>query len=239
MVIPTKIPEDGATGTATTPASFSGPLCERFPRLTKLPSAALDRIVRQGKHMVLPDGVPVFDEHGPCGAFPLLLAGAVRVFKQAASGRQLLLYRVEPGELCVLTTSCLLGQGVYAASGVTEGDTEMVVIGAALFNELLASCEEFRALVFSILSERIADLMQRVEEVAFQRLDRRLASLLVARAPELRATHQELADELGSVREMVTRLLRGFEKHGWVRLGRERVSVTDLNSLRRLAEDEA
>ena len=120
-----------------------------------------------------------------------------------------------------LTTSCLLGQGVYAASGVTEGDTEMVVIGAALFNELLASCEEFRALVFSILSERIADLMQRVEEVAFQRLDRRLASLLVARAPELRATHRELADELGSVREMVTRLLRGFEKHGWVRLGRE------------------
>lgn len=217
---------------------LAGPLCERFPRLKNLPPAALDQIVRQGKHMVLPGGTRVFDEHGPCGAFPLLLAGAVRVFKQAASGRQLLLYRVEPGELCVLTTSCLLGHKSYAASGVTEGETELVAIPAAFFDELLASCEEFRLLVFSILSERIADLMQRVEEVAFQRLDRRLAALLVARAPDLRVTHQELADELGSVREIVTRLLRGFEEHGWVRLGRERVSVTDVASLRRVAEDE-
>lgn len=230
---------DGAAAASAGTTLLAASLCERFPRLKELPTTALDQIVRQGKHMVLPGGARVFDEHGPCGAFPLLLAGAVRVFKQAASGRQLLLYRVEPGELCVLTTSCLLGHGSYAASGVTEGETELVVIGAPLFNELLASCEAFRALVFSLLSERIADLMQRVEEVAFQRLDRRLASLLVARAPELRATHQDLADELGSVREMVTRLLRGFEEHGWVRLGRERVSVTDVDSLRRLAEDEA
>jgi CRP/FNR family transcriptional regulator len=150
----------------------------------------------------------------------------------------LLLYRVEPGELCVLTTGCLLGHRSYSANGVTEGETELVALGAPLFNELVESCEPFRALVFSIFSERIVDLMQRVEEVAFRRLDRRLASLLVARAPEARATHQELADELGSVREIVTRLLRGFELQGWVRLGRERILVTDSDSLRRLAEEQ-
>jgi CRP/FNR family transcriptional regulator len=212
-------------------------LRERFPRLAGLPPAALEEIAREGKHLVLSAGTVVFNEHGPCAAFPLVLKGAIKVFKQAPSGRQLLLYRVEPGEFCVLTTSCLLGEIPYSASGSTEGDTELVALGAPLFRRLLAGCEPFRTLVFAIFSERVVDLMRRVEEVAFQRLDRRLASLLISRAPELRATHQDLADELGSVREIVSRLLKSFEERGWVRLGRERVEVKDLEGLRHLAEE--
>jgi CRP/FNR family transcriptional regulator len=234
-----EVPEHHTTTARPSATSLAGTLCARFPHLAKLPPAVLDQIVRQGRRVVLPAGANVFEERGPCGGFPLLLSGAIRVFKQAPSGRQLLLYRVEPGELCVLTTSCLLGHKSYSANGVTEGETEFVALGAPLFNHLVESCEPFRALVFSIFSGRIVDLMQRVEEVAFRRLDRRLASLLVARAPEVRATHQELADELGSVREIVTRLLRGFELQGWVQLGRERVSVMDADSLRRFAEEAA
>lgn len=211
---------------------------ERFPRLAKLPAVALEEMVCEGKHLVLPAGRRVFEEHGPCGAFPLVLRGAIKVFKQAPSGRQLLLYRVEPGELCVLTTSCLLGQATYSATGATERETELVALGVPLFNKLLAGYEPFRAFVFSIFSERVVDLMRRVEEVAFQRLDRRLASLLVARAPELRASHQELADELGSVREIVSRLLKSFEEQGWVSLGREKVEVRDVGGLRHLAEEQ-
>lgn len=230
--------EDDPHGRSGAAAALASRLCQRFPRLARLSSAALDDIVRQGKHVVLPPGTRVFDERGPCGLFPLVLAGAIRVFKQAPSGRQLLLYRVEPGELCVLTTSCLLGAATYSASGATECETELVALDAPLFNRLLAGCEGFRALVFSIFSERIVDLMRRVEEVAFQRLDRRLASLLAARAPEVRATHQDLADELGSVREIVSRLLKSFEERGWVSLGREMVRVTDLDGLRRFAEED-
>lgn len=218
--------------------ALAGTICERFPRLAKLPPGALQEIVREGKYLVLPAGTRVFDERGPCGAFPLVLRGAIRVFKQAPSGRQLLLYRVKSGELCVLTTSCLLSDACYAAAGSTESETELVALGAPLFHKLLADYEPFRALVFSIFSERIVDLMRRVDEVAFQRLDRRLASLLVARGPELRTTHQDLADELGSVREIVSRLLKSFEEQGWVSLGREKVEVRDVGSLRQLAEDQ-
>lgn len=225
-------------GTTNVAAALVTTLCERFQRLAKLPPEALDEIVRQGQHLFLPAGTRVFDERGPCGAFPLVLAGTIRVFKQAPSGRQLLLYRVEPGELCVLTTSCLLGDTTYSASGATESETELLVLGAPLFHQLLASCEAFRTLVFSIFSGRVVDLMQRVEEVAFQRLDRRLAALLARRAPELRATHQDLADELGSVREIVSRLLKSFAERGWVSLGREKIQVQDVESLQRLAEED-
>jgi CRP/FNR family transcriptional regulator len=213
-------------------------ICARFPRIAGLPSAAVEAIAREGSHLVLPAGTRVFEERGPCGAFPLVLQGAIKVFKQAPSGRQLLLYRVEPGELCVLTTSCLLGQTPYSATGSTEIDTALVALGAPLFNRLLATCEPFRDLVFSTFSERMVDLMQLVEEVAFQRLDRRLAALLVLRAPELRVTHQDLADELGSVREIVSRLLKSFEEQGLVSLGRERVAVSNAEGLRRLADEQ-
>jgi len=234
----TDIPGPPTANTATPPTAVLGAtLCERFPRLARLPPTVLEQIVRQGQHLILPAGTRVFDERGPCGAFPLVLRGTIRVVKQSPSGRQLLLYRVEPGELCVLTTSCLLGHATYSASGSTETETELIALGAPLFNRLLAECEAFRTLVFSIFSERVVDLMRRVEEVAFQRLDRRLAALLITRAPELRATHQDLADELGSVREIVSRLLKSFEEQGWVSLGREKVAVTNVEGLRRLAEE--
>jgi CRP/FNR family transcriptional regulator len=239
MMSPYDAPEtSGVSATDARASALATTLCARFPRLAQLSPAALAEMVRAGKHLVLPAGVRVFDEHGPCGSFPLVLTGAIKVFKHSPSGRQLVLYRVLPGELCVLTTSCLLGEASYAASGATEGETELLALGAPLFNNLLAHCGPFRTLVFSIFSERIVDLMRRVEEVAFQRLDRRLASLLVARAPEVRATHQDLADELGSVREIVSRLLKSFEEQGFVGLGRERVEVKDVERLRRFAEEQ-
>jgi CRP/FNR family transcriptional regulator len=226
----------GKAGDASELATALG---ERFPRLAMLPSPALEEIVRQGKHLVLPPGTRVFEERGPCTAFPLVLRGAIRVFKQAPSGRQLLLYRVEPGELCVLTTSCMLGEATYSASAAAEGETELLALGVSLFNRLLSGCEPFRTLVFSVFSERVVDLMRRIEEVAFQRLDRRLAALLLVRGPEVRMTHQDLADELGSVREIVSRLLKSFEERGWVSLGREKLQVTDTDRLRRLAQEDA
>lgn len=226
-----------------TPTDHADPLkatiCKRFPRIAALPPETIESIAREGRHVVLTRDTRVFEEGGPCGGFPLVLSGAIKVFKQAPSGRQLLLYRVEPGELCVLTTSCLLGQANYSATGATERDTELIALRVPLFHRLLSSSEPFRALVFSTFSERMVDLMRRVEEVAFQRLDRRLAALLLDRAPELRVTHQNLADELGSVREIVSRLLKSFEERGWVNLGRERIAVVDAEGLRQLADDAA
>jgi CRP/FNR family transcriptional regulator len=173
----------------------------------------------------------LFDARQPCSGFPLLLSGVVRVTKAAPNGREILLYRVEPGEGCILSGGCLLGHSDYAARGVAETEVTLLRIPAPLFQEFILRHEAFRSFVFGMYGSRLAEVMELVEEVAFRKLDTRLAQLLVQRGPVVEATHQRLADELGSVREIVSRLLRSFEDRGWVRLERERVNVLDPAAL--------
>lgn len=181
-------------------------------------------------------GTVVFDEEQACGGFPLLLAGRMRVIKSSSGGRELQLYRVNPGESCIITSSCLLGHTRYTARGVVEETVEMIVLPAALFHELLNTCEPFRDYVFELFTERLTDLMALVTSVAFQKLDLRLARLLIEKGTPVRATHQAIADELGCAREMVSRLLKGFSEQGWVSLGREQVLISDANALKKFAE---
>jgi CRP/FNR family transcriptional regulator len=181
-----------------------------------------------------PSGTTVFDERQPCRGFPFVLDGGIRVVKVSASGRELPLYRVTAGENCIITSSCLLGHADYNARGVTDGPTTLALLPNKLFDEMLTE-PAFRDFVFSLFSERMAELMQLVEEVAFHKLDQRLAALLLGKGRLVQATHQQLADELGSVREMVSRLLKRFEEQGLVRLGREQVEVLDPAGLRRAA----
>ena len=136
----------------------------------------------------------------------------------------------------MITSSCLLGHTDYNARGVTEDETDLLLLPRDAFDALLAFAP-FRAFVFQLFSERIADLMQLIEEVAFRKLDQRLAALLLGRGRRVHATHQQLADELGSVREIVSRLLKGFAAQGYVALGREQIDILDPAGLRRLADD--
>ena len=216
-------------------ATTSHRLAARHPFLE-----GIDDSIRESldalRPLEVPEGTALFDEGQPCQGFPMILAGRVKVTKAAPNGREIPLYRVDPGESCILTSGCLLGQAPYAARGVAERDLTLVVLPPALFNRLLEAHAPFRAYVFGLFAERLNELMQLVEEVAFRKLDQRLAALLVARGPSVRATHQELADELGSVREMVSRLLRSFEDRGLVALGREQVEVVDLDGLGAVAD---
>jgi CRP/FNR family transcriptional regulator len=184
----------------------------------------------------LPAGAVVFDEDQPCQGFPLLLSGSVRVSKTSANGRELRLYRVVAGESCILTSSCLLGHTRYTARGIAEQALEMVLLTPASFHALLGRHEAFRDYVFHLFSERLTGLMELVSAVAFQKLDQRLAALLLSRPSPLRSTHQALADELGSAREMVSRLLKGFSEQGWVKLGREQIEISDAVALKRFSE---
>jgi CRP/FNR family transcriptional regulator len=142
---------------------------------------------------------------------------------------------VLPGESCIISSSCLLGHMDYNARGMTEGETTLGLLPRPFFDELMAEAV-FRDFVFHLFSERVADLMQLVEEVAFRKLDQRLAGLLLGKGKLVHATHQQLADELGSVREMISRLLKGFATQGLVKLGREQVEIVDAAGLRRVAE---
>jgi CRP/FNR family transcriptional regulator len=209
-------------------------LLRRFPSLQGLDASRLAALLAQPALRV-PKGTVLFRSGQPCRGFPLLLEGTVRVSHSSPGGREIVLYHVEPGQGCLLSGGCLLGHSDYSASGVAETDVTLLSIAPALFQELLVQHEPFRRFVFGMYGERLAQVMQLVEEVAFRRLDARLAQLLVQRGPVVAATQQKLAEELGSVREIVSRLLRQFAERGWVELGRERITVRDARALAELA----
>ena len=200
--------------------------------LSALPAAELKPLLENVVVMPLPVGTVVFDENQPCQGFPLILSGSVRVIKSAANGRELQLYRVSSGESCILTSSCLLGHTRYQARGIVEQDVEMIVLSPASFHALLSAHQPFRDYIFGLFSERLTDLMELVSAVAFQKLDQRLAILLINKPRIIHTTHQALADELGSAREIVSRLLKGFEEQGWVKLGREQIEIVDAEALK-------
>lgn len=211
-------------------------LLKLYPALAGLPDARLARLLRPEALMALPAGTQVFAESQPCQGFPLLLSGSIKVLKLAPNGRELMLYRVSPGGSCIISSSCLLGRSDYNARGIAETPLTLLALPQGEFARLLVDHAPFRDFVFHLFSERISELMQLVEEVAFARLDQRLARLLLNRqAPTLNVTHQQLADELGSVREIVSRLLKGFAAQGLVTLGREQIVLLDRDGLNKLA----
>jgi len=212
-------------------------LLARFPLFAELPPARLGALLGEAQLLQAPAGGVLFDAKQPCRGFPLVLEGSIRVTKAAPNGREILLYRVEPGQSCILSGGCLLGHSDYSASGIAETAVTILSIPPALFHELMLQFEPFRRYVFGMYSERLSEVMELVEEVAFRRLDARLAQLLVRRGPVVEGTHQRLAEELGSVREIVSRLLRSFEQRGWLRIERERVTVTDPKALAALAAE--
>lgn len=210
-------------------------LLQQYPMLAELPANELNELLANAMVMPLPIGTVLFDENQPCQGFPLILSGSIRVIKAATSGRELQLYRVMPGESCILTSSCLLGHTRYQARGIVEQALELVILPASVFHTLLAKNDAFRSYVFHLFSDRLTDLMTLVSAVAFQKLDQRLAILLINKPGIIHTTHQALADELGSAREIVSRLLKGFADQGWVHLGREQIDITDADALKKFA----
>jgi CRP/FNR family transcriptional regulator len=206
-------------------------LIQHCPTLAGLPEAEHAMVVRQAAAMTAPAGTLLFDAGHACQALPLVLSGTIRVCKRAENGREISLYRVRQGELCIVTVSCLLGGEAYPATGIAETEVSAIALPRALFLHLTETHPPFRQAVFHLFAERLSGLMQLVEEVSFRKLDQRLAALLAARAPLIQGSHQHLADELGSVREIVSRLLKQFEEQGWLRLGRERIEVLNLKAL--------
>ena len=216
-------------------APWPAGLVEAYPSLATLPPASGPQ---PWQALSVPAGTLLFEEQAPCQGFPLVLDGEVRVARGSAQGRSLELYRVGPGELCVVSACGLFGQSPLAAHGVAVVPTRLLLLSPAGFEQWVTH-EPFRRFVFGIFADRLADLMSLAEAVAFQRLDQRLAAALLGHGPAVLTTHQALADELGTVREIVTRLLKRFERAGWVSLARERIELRDAAALRALAAGDA
>lgn len=176
----------------------------------------------------------LFDENAACQGFPLVLEGEIKVSRLASDGRSLELYRVVPGELCLVSCASLFRNSPMSAQGISTRPTRLMLIAPDVFQQWLAA-PEFRDAILGLFADRMVDLTSLVDAVAFQRLDQRLAATLLGRGPSLALTHQQLANELGTVREMVSRLLRRFEREGWVELARECIHIKDSKALRALA----
>jgi CRP/FNR family transcriptional regulator len=142
------------------------------------------------------------------------------------SGRGLVLYRVGPGESCTVTMSCLISNSPYPATGVVETELQAVVVPKAAFNRQMERSRVFRNFVLEIFSARVVHLMELINQVAFNKLDQRLAGRLLELGPVITMSHQELAEELGTKREIVSRILESLADEGAVLLGRRRIEVT-------------
>ena len=198
------------------------------------------RSVLNGARLVtMSAGQPVFHASSPCENYMLLLEGSVRVQVIGESGREAVLYRVLPGQSCVLTTCCILSGDDYPAEGFTESSVRALVVTKPAFDAALESAPAFRRFVFANLGGRIADVITRMEEVAFRPVERRLSAYLLSRtndAGTVQATHQEIAVELGTAREVVSRHLKRLESSGLVELGRSTVQVRKLEVLQRMVD---
>nr|WP_315847902.1 Crp/Fnr family transcriptional regulator [uncultured Rhodoferax sp.] len=212
-------------------------LLSLYPDLEPL-APALAALQAQAPAVSVPTGTQLFAQGAPCQGFPLVLAGEVRVACHAEDGRSLELYRVRPGELCLVSSASLFRGLPLGAQGMSAQASTLLMIPPTLFEEWLG-VPAFRKLVLGLFAERMAELTSLVDAVAFQKLDQRLAAALLGRGQDLHLSHQTLADELGTVREMVTRLLRRFEHAGWLTLGREHIHILNSQTLRAVAGGQA
>ena len=206
---------------------------ELYPALASV-SPGMSELGASIATVQVPAGTVLFDENAACQGFPMLLEGEVRVSRRSADGRSLELYRVVPGELCLVSSACLFRSQPLSAQGVASKATSLLLIPPNVFSLWLED-PDFRNSILGLFAERMADLTALVDAVAFRKLDQRLAAALLGRGRDIGTTHQSLADELGTVREIVTRLLRRFEREGWVELGRERIRILDSAALRKQA----
>jgi len=212
---------------------------DRFAGLARLEPPVRDLLLSRSAIVAAPAGSVIFGPGKSPENMLFLLDGVVRVQQVSESGHDIVLYRITAGESCVLTTACLLAYDDYAAEGIAETDVQAAAIPRDVFDELVAQSKSFRNFVFAAFSKRITDLFLMIDEVAFQRLDVRLADRLLklsGGADTVATTHQKLAVELGTAREVVSRQLQEFQRRGWIRQARGAVTLQDRAGLLQLAQ---
>lgn len=183
-----------------------------------------------------PSGSFLAFEEDACSYLPLVVSGMIRVYKTAESGKEITLYRIAPAEGCVLTASCILSDKSFPAFAVVETDSEIILVPAALFRKWMNEYQFFRDFVFSIFSTRLAAVIMTISGVAFDRVDARIADQLLRLQKqngndELHLTHQQLAGDVASSREVVSRALKALAKKGLIQPGRSSIRILDADGL--------
>jgi CRP/FNR family transcriptional regulator len=205
-----------------------------FPELTELEDEHRGELLRSTQFNRLRGGDVAYRQGQHCHAYVMCIEGQTRVFKTSESGREILLYQVGPGETCVLTTSCLMAGSSFPAESNAETDVLLAVLPASVFHRLMGVSPRFRKFVLDNYGDLLSSLIMLVDEVAFASLDLRLARRLLAEANAqgvVAKTHQQLALDLGSVREVISRYLAEWERMGWVHATRGSIEVKNRPAL--------
>jgi CRP/FNR family transcriptional regulator len=208
----------------------------QYPAFKKHADEACLKVLGEAQLVEIAAGTTIFHEASPCKDFMWLLEGSVRIFKNSEEGREVTVYRVSPGELCLLSLNSLLGGDSYPASAKSDTLTKGLMITAQQFHHLMENSRGFRNYVLQALVERLTDVMSLISDVTFRRLDLRLACLLGQQFERsggmpLNITHAELACEMGTTREVISRILKEFERQQCISLNRGQIHLVSQDGL--------
>ncbi len=213
---------------------------KHFPQLMQADDSAITRMIEKSRYLEMPANYQISSPGVECDDYVLVIGGSVRVQIVTEKGREVMLYHVREGESCILTTSCLLSGATFPAESYAEKPTQVLALSAAEFDLAIAASTPFRNFVFTNFAHRLASVIARIEQLCSPSIDRNLATALLRLSKEnsqaIIATHQELASELGTAREVVSRHLKRFEEQGWVNLGRGTIQINSPELLADLSK---
>ena len=210
-------------------------LARHFPFVGAADSGLRLRLQSDALPIDAPAGRIMFDCGDHCLGMGLLTEGCVCVTLPLTNGRRITLYRVEPGQACILSAGCMLSGQSNMGRSMVERDIRGALLPKDLFLYMIDGSRHFRMFIFQAFTNRMGDIMKLVEELATQNLDQRLAALLLSMPSPMKTTHQALADHLGSVREVVTRVLNDFERDGWIKVKRAHIEILRPDLLKKMA----
>jgi CRP/FNR family transcriptional regulator, anaerobic regulatory protein len=200
---------------------------QSFPVFKGAPPRVVQDLLDASRGASIPAGSQIYREGDACSAIAFVLSGNIRVYKVGQTGREITLYEIGPGETCILNASCILSGRTYPAYAVAIDDVNVVLVPSAVFRRMVSEDESLRSFVFTLLSQRLSGVMELVEEVAFRRMDARLMDYLIEKSENgrLEMTHQRIANDLGTSREVVSRLLKDIERQGQIGLSRNAITL--------------
>jgi CRP/FNR family transcriptional regulator len=200
-----------------------------FPEFRQSGRVLIENILQSAAMRTIPAETRIYTEGDSCNAIAFILSGEIRIYRISELGREITLYEIGRGESCILNASCIISGSNYPAHAVSLTAVDMLLVPAATFRKLLDEHSPMRTFIFGLLSKRLASVMELVDEVAFRRMDERLSEYLLEKAANgrLERTHQQIANDLGTSREVVSRLLKDLERKGRVVISRSAVNLVD------------
>lgn len=206
-------------------------IIESFNFLQSADSGFVQRFFDRVSKVELPPSQPICQQGSQCSHLALVISGTARVYKISETGREITLYRIGPGESCILTASCIINGDLFPAYAISEEPIEALLINTTDVIRWADNTPAWRNYLFSLISSRLSEVIGVIEEIAFRRVDRRLAAYLIQHSEQsngrIKITHQMIASDLGTSREVVSRILKDLELQQMISIARGVILIRD------------